>query len=85
MTEIKIGVSMGVKRRPESWNYIYVMLGFALAIEGTIIGMITPLLFPWNVIAFAVIGFVTFRLFINNGWFQNKLISMKIKYENKER
>lgn len=85
MTEIKSSVSMGVKRGPESWSYIYVMLGFALTIEGTVIAMITPLSFPWNIIIFGAIGLITFRLFINSGWFQNKLIVMKIKYENKER
>ncbi|HUD25163.1 MAG TPA: hypothetical protein VMQ45_05735 [Burkholderiaceae bacterium] len=36
------------KRGGESWTYFYVALGFALSIEGTFIGMIQPLAFPWN-------------------------------------
>jgi hypothetical protein len=78
-------VSMTVKRGPDSWTYIYIILGFAISIEGTAIGMITPLAFPWNLIAFALCGAFTFWLFINNGWFQNKLIGMKTRYEEKGR
>jgi hypothetical protein len=33
---------MKVKRANESWTYIYVVLGFALSIEGTIIQMFDP-------------------------------------------
>jgi hypothetical protein len=39
-----------VKRGPESWGYIYTVLGFVITIESTVIGMMTPLMFPWNVI-----------------------------------
>ncbi len=74
-----------IKRGPASWAYIYVALGFALAIEGTIIQMITPLIFPWNFIIFSVLGIITFWLFINNGWFQDKLIGIKSRYEDKPR
>lgn len=81
----KVGVNMIVKRGQQSWAFIYVMLGFALAIEGTIIGMITPLVFPWNLIVYAVLGVITFWLFIDNGRFQNKLIAMKTRYEDKGR
>ena len=80
-----VTVTATVKRGPQSWNYIYVMLGFALAIEGTVIAMITPLVFPWNIVAYAILGFVTFWLFISNAWFQNKLIGMKNRYEEKAR
>jgi len=78
-------VNATVKRGPESWGYIYVTLGFALAIEGTIIQMATPVGFPWNLIAYFVLAAFTFWLFIGNGWFQNKLIGMKIRYEEKDR
>jgi hypothetical protein len=76
--------TLGVTRGPESWAYFYVMLGFALAIEGTVVGM-TPLKFPWNVIAYAVIGRLTFWLFRDCAWFQNELIKAKLRYENKAR
>ena len=72
-----------VKRGPESWNYIYVALGFAIAIEATVIHM--ALHFPWNVGVFVLVGGFTFWLFIFNGWFQNKLIGIKNKYESKSR
>lgn len=74
-----------VTRGPVSWNYIYVALGFAIAIEGTIIQMITPLIFPWNVIVFAVCSALTFYLFLANGRFQNQILSLKGRYENKPR
>ncbi len=85
MTEIKVGVTMGVTRGPETWAYIYVWLGFTLTIEGTIITMIAPLIYPWNLIVYATLGAITFWLFINNAWFQNKLVRMKIRYETKAR
>jgi hypothetical protein len=78
-------VQMTVKRGPDSWNYFYVTLGFALTIEGTIVGMITPLLFPWNIIAYAAVGAATIWLFIDNRWLQNKLVGLKMRYENKGR
>lgn len=83
MTENKVQVAAAVKRGPESWQYVYVMLGFALTIEGSIIQMITPLIFPGNLLVFAVVGVVTFWLFIDSRWFQNKLIGLKIKFEEK--
>jgi len=59
-------------------------LGFAVAIEGTIIQMM-PLSFPLNLIAYFVLGAITFWLFICSGWFQNKLVAMKLRYEEKGR
>ena len=67
MTEIKTGVNMTVKRGPESWAYIYVVLGFALAIEATVITMVEPIKFPWNVALFIAAAAATFWLFIFNG------------------
>ncbi|MGH9806244.1 MAG: hypothetical protein ACRD9W_03115 [Terriglobia bacterium] len=72
-----------VRRGPVSWAYIYMALGFALTIEGTVIDMAAH--YPWNLIAYAVLGVITFWLFIFNGWFQNKLIGMKSRYEDRAR
>ena len=47
--------------------------------------MISPLVFPWNVLTYSVIGYITYRLFIKSGWFQNKLIGWKNSYENTPR
>ncbi len=81
----KVGVQMTVNRGPESWAYIYIFLGFTLSIEGTVISLITPLGFPWNVALYAIVAVGTVWLFLDNGWFQNKLISWKIRYEQKGR
>jgi uncharacterized membrane protein len=72
-------------RGTQSWEYIYVALGFAIAIEGTVVQMITPLVFPWNILVYAVLAFITFRLFISSDRFQNKLLSIKRAYEDKPR
>jgi hypothetical protein len=75
----------GVRRDSESSTYIYVVLGFTLAIEGTIIQMIEPLHFPCNLAVYVALGAVTTWLFISSGWFQNKLIGIKNSYESKRR
>ena len=74
-----------VTRGPESWNAIYVVLGFALVIESTVIPMITPLGFPWNLVVYIVVAGITFRLFLFGERFQNKLIGWKMNYEKKAR
>ena len=79
-------ISMKVTRGPESWAYIYVALGFAVSIEGTAIDMATSVLpFPVNLVVFVVVGALTFWLFLSSGWFQNKLIGLKSRYEQKGR
>jgi hypothetical protein len=74
-----------IRRGPDSWTFIYIVLGFALSIEGTCLQMIEPLRFPYNIIFYVALMAVTFWLFICNGWFQNKLIGIKGQYENKAR
>ena len=83
--KMNAGLTAKVTRGQESWAYIYVALGFAVTIEGTIVSMITPLNFPWNLIAYGFASAVTFYLFLGNRWFLNKLIGSKIKYENASR
>jgi len=85
MTGQNVGVTMTVKRGPETWAYIYIVLGFLLTIESTVIGMMTPLKFPWNVIVFVIIAAITVWTFIECKWVHNKLVTLKIRYENKER
>jgi hypothetical protein len=74
-----------VTRGPEGWAYIYIALGFALSIEATIVQMIDPLHFPWNLAAYAVIALSTAWLFLSSGWFHTKLIGWKNRYEGKSR
>ena len=74
-----------VKRGPESWNFVYIVLGFTLSIEGTAISMVEPLKYPFNLTAFVIFTAFTVWLFLFNGWFQNKLIACKATYEDKFR
>ena len=76
-------MTMTVQRGPESWQYIYTTLGFALTIEATIISMVEPLWWLWKLAAYAVISIITFLTFIRSGRFQNKLIGWKTAYEAK--
>ena len=50
MVRTTTSVQMKIKRGSESWSYIYVTLGFALSIEASVIAMIEPLKFPWNLL-----------------------------------
>jgi hypothetical protein len=61
------------------------MLGFALTIETGITGLISPLKWPWNLISLLLVGAITVYLFLDNGWFQNKLIGIRIRFEEKQR
>lgn len=78
-------VEATVIRGAQSWNFIYIALGFALAIEGTVIQMFTPLTFPCNLLLYALGTAATVWLFICNGRFQNRLIAMKQAYESRPR
>ena len=78
----KMEADAELKRGPESWAYLYIALGFALSIEGTLIQMIEPLWYPLNIATYIVVMAITAWLFICNGWFQNKLIGIKIRYES---
>jgi hypothetical protein len=82
--EMRVTVDAKVKRGPESWSYIYITLGFVLSIEGTIVGM-TPLVFPWNIITYAIVAIVTGWFWTESGWLHNKLIGLKNRYETKPR
>jgi hypothetical protein len=72
MPKATVKVKTEVKRGPESWSYIYVTLGFVLTIEATIITMIEPLKFPWNIVAYLIFAAFTIWQFLDNGRLQNK-------------
>ena len=82
---MSVTVNAEVKRRPESWAYFATFLGFVVTIESTVIGMITPLIFPRNIVVFVGVAAVTIWQFIENGWLHNKLIGLKNWYEDKLR
>jgi hypothetical protein len=72
-----------VRRGQESWIFIYIVLGFALTIEGLVFDMI--FYFPTNFILYIVVGAATFWLCLYNEQFQNALIEWKNRYENQAR
>ena len=69
-----------VERSKDSWNYLYVMLGFALTIESSVIPMFTPV-FPRNFILFVLVALITGWAFLFNERFQNWLLEVKTRYE----
>ena len=85
MANIHEELTPNVTGGPNSWNYFYVALGFALAIAGTIIQMVDFLHFPCNVLLYVVTGAGLFWLFLFNGRFRNKLIELKNSYEKRPR
>jgi hypothetical protein len=78
-----VSIDAKVRRGPVSWAFIYMTLGFALAIESTVMPMLFD--FPWNIILYIAVGAFTFWLFIGNGQFQNWLIKLKKSYEDRLR
>ncbi len=78
-------VDFKVKRGAGSWGYIYTLLGFVLTIETGVMGLIVPIKWPWNFVSLLVLATLTIYLFLYNGWFQNKLIGFKIRYEEQAR
>ena len=53
----------------DGWGFILVALGLALAIEGTLIQMLTSLVFPWNILVDVALAFITLRLLMFCGRF----------------
>jgi hypothetical protein len=75
--------NLTVRRGQESWNYFRFLLSVALTIEGSVVPMITPLRFPWNVGLVIGAMAITCSLFLYNGWVHNKLLGWKNYYENR--
>jgi len=81
--EMKMGtVTARIKRGEASWAYFYTLLGFALTIETGIASMFD---LPWSLVGLVFAAAVTIHLIMFNGWFQNRLINWKSRYENVER
>jgi hypothetical protein len=76
-------VDATVQRGQASWTYIYITLGFAISIEGTIAGMIP--IFPWNIILYLIVAALTGWFWIKTDWLHEKLIGLKNRYEAKAR
>jgi hypothetical protein len=69
------------KFTPELWSYIYVFLGFALAIEGTIVSLL-DLGWCYSLPAYLLIAMITLYLFLRNRRFQDTLVKLKAKAED---
>ena len=77
-----------VVRGAPSWSYIYITLGFAITIGGTLITMVPPdkLPFPWNAGCFIVaIGVLTWLWVFDGLRFQDRLLRLEQWYENRAR
>ena len=85
MVNLKDEVEAEVRRGSKSWPYIYVTLGFMLTIEAGIVALIKPLMWPLSIIVYAALGVFTAFLWLFSGWFQNKLMLCKDRYESKPR
>jgi hypothetical protein len=73
-----------IRRGQESWNYIYIALGFSLSLEGTIIQLIM-IRWPYNLIIYIVVAIITGYLFLFSGRMQNLLFGIRQKYESAPR
>ena len=85
MPKVTESVSVKVRRGETSWSYLYTFLGFALTVETGVMGLITPLVWPWNLLTLVGVAALTIYLVLDNAWFQNKLIGLKTRYEGKHR
>ena len=74
-----------VRRGGNAWQYFYTVLGFALTIEGSIVSMINNTPFLEKVGIFVLWAAATAYLFLECNWFQNKLLGLKARYEEKFR
>ncbi|MGI8705784.1 MAG: hypothetical protein ACR2JJ_08340 [Sphingomicrobium sp.] len=79
----KVTGNARIKRGRQSWDFLYTMLGFALTIETGIVAL-TPLKWPLNLIFFLVVGAGTVWFFLRGGWFHNKLLALRGRYEGRE-
>jgi len=70
-----------IKRGKESWDFIYLVFAILLAIVTFIISIL-PISWQFKVIIFFITFVTLILLCLFNAWFQNKLIGLKIKFEN---
>jgi len=73
------------QRGAASWAYIYIALGFLLSFEGTIIQLITPLRWPYDLIFYVPLFVLTSLVFLASGRFQGWLVRLKTMYEDRFR
>jgi hypothetical protein len=58
----------GIRRGENSWQTLYLGLGFTLTVGGTLIQFILP--WAWNLVVYLAFIFLAYGLFIWNDWFQ---------------
>jgi hypothetical protein len=80
MIKIRDTLEKRVKRSERSWYFIYFAFSISVALVLFIIG-IAPSSATNKVIIFFTALIVLIQLFFFNGWFQNKLVCLKIKIE----
>ncbi len=76
------GATALVKKDSVGRAYLTV-LAFCVILESTIIGMMTPIGFPGNLILFLVVAAATTWLFLKSDWARTKLIELAKLFEDK--
>ena len=66
----------------QSWSFIYIVMGLLITIEGTVITMIEPLKFPWNILVFSALAAFTVLVCIKSTWFHERLFRVEQSYED---
>jgi len=79
------GTKLQVRRGQEVWSYIYVALTVALTIESAVVAITPASFFPWNLLSLIVIAPTTIWLFLDNRWLHQRLVNLKLMFENKGR
>ena len=78
------GATALIKKDKDSVSRAYLtLLAFCVILESTIIGMMTPIGFPWNLILFLVVAAATTWAFLKSDWAGTKLIELTKLFEDK--
>jgi hypothetical protein len=78
------GATALIKKDKESVSRAYLtLLAFCVILESTIIGMMTPIWFPLNLILFLVIAAATTWAFLKSDWARTKLVELTKLFEDK--
>ena len=70
-----------VKRGEQSWSFIWIVYAILLAVTLSIISA-TPFTWFWKILVLISSVFLLSWLCLLNGWFQNKIMGLKIKLED---
>ena len=72
-------------RGQNSWAYFYILLGFLVSIEATLISMLDPMAWYLKIVLFVAVMLGTSWLCLESRRFQNWVIGVKNRYESRAR